>query len=697
VSNVVLSYRRPIIIGVYLLLWVLSFVGAFMLRFEFAVPASYLQSLWVWLPVLLVLRIAGYGYFGMFRGMWRYTSGHDLVSLAKAATASSALFVLFIAFSGYRNFPRSVLITDWIGNIVLIGGLRFMVRVLRELSARVPGEGERRKVLIVGAGDAGEMLLREIKRSLAARYEPVGFVDDDPHKQDEHIHGVPVLGPLTRVGELVQRHEVKEVIIAIPSATGQQMRRIVELCGRSGAEIRTIPGVDSLIDGRVTLSQVRSVAIEDLLGREPVVLDNEAISGEVRGARVLVTGAGGSIGAELCRQVCRFKPARLVLVERAENNLFHIHRELTARFPDVAVVPVIADICDAARMEAVFEAHRPTQVFHAAAYKHVPMMEWNPNEAVKNNVFGTRTLADLADAHGVQRFVMISTDKAVNPTSVMGATKRVAEIYIQALSQRSKTRFVTVRFGNVLGSAGSVVPIFQEQIARGGPVTVTHPEMKRYFMTIPEACQLVLQAATMGEGGEIFVLDMGEPVKIVDLARDLIRLSGFRPGEDIEIRFTGIRPGEKLFEELTIKGENADRTRHPKIFVGRLKPHAWADVARGLDVLARLDDRASEAEVRRRLAEIVPEYTPVVPADGAPSWATEPAPPRGESTSQVVEVHRGRCAREGSFAPAGARRGLARLVGSTVVCLVPPQLLRGRSTIRSSGSWVLARRGVRLW
>ena len=371
------------------------------------------------------------------------------------------------------------------------------------------------------------------------------------------------------------------------------------------------------------VSQLRDVAIEDLLGREPVRLDMEVISSAMRGQVVLVSGAGGSIGSEICRQVCRFQPRALVLVERTENALFEVHRELEAAFPRVPVFPCVADVGDAPRMAGLFQEHRPTIVFHAAAHKHVPMMEWNAAEAVKNNVIGTKALADLSDAHRVERFVMISTDKAVNPTSVMGVSKRVAEIYIQALSVRSRTRFVTVRFGNVLGSAGSVIPIFRQQIEAGGPVTVTHPDMKRYFMTIPEASQLVLQAGMMGEGGEIFILDMGKPVRIADLARDLILLSGLKPDEDVEIRYTGVRPGEKLFEELSVASENVDRTRHPKIFVGRFRPHSWESVERQLAEL-EATVRRRPWDVRAKLREIVPEYRP------APCEPAEPERLAGE-------------------------------------------------------------------
>ena len=372
--------------------------------------------------------------------------------------------------------------------------------------------------------------------------------------------------------------------------------------------VKIIPPLHEILSGSLNLSRIRDVAIEDVLRRPPVQLDSTCIAAVVRGRTVMITGAGGSIGSELCREVCRFAPATLVLVEQAENSLFESHRQLIRQFPELAIIPCIADICDATRMGQIFSKHRPAVVFHAAAHKHVPMMESNPGEAVKNNVLGTAALARLAHSHRVERFVMISTDKAVNPTSVMGVSKRAAELYLQAFSRHSQTRFVAVRFGNVLGSNGSVIPIFKEQIARGGPVTVTHPEMKRYFMTIPEACQLVLQAGSMGKGGEIFILDMGEPVYIVDLARDLIRLSGLTPDKDVEIRFTGIRPGEKLFEELFLSDESAVKTYHPRVFIGRLTSPPWSEIERQVKELGELAPSADIRQLHAKFKEIVPEY-----------------------------------------------------------------------------------------
>jgi FlaA1/EpsC-like NDP-sugar epimerase len=591
-------------------MWATSLLGAFLLRFEFHIPRLYLSHALRWLAVLLVVRTVVHAWMGLFHGLWRYSGARDLIALVKASVVSTAVFALLVTLFGPQGLPRSVIIMDWLGSIVIVGGVRFSIRAVREIAvhaAKPPPEG-RKRLLIVGAGDAGEMLMREITRIHAAKYETIGFVDDNKLKVSERIHGAPVLGALALVPELVEKHEIDEVIIAIPSASGKEMRRIVDLCSGTGAHIRTLPGVDKLIDGRVTVNQLQAVKIEDLLGRDPVVLDNEAINAFVRSRVVLVTGAGGSIGSELCKQVARFGPRKIVLVEQAENNLFHIHRALVREFPDVPVVPCVADICDTKRLENVFSDEKPHVVFHAAAHKHVPMMEENPGEAIKNNVFGTKKVADLSAKYHVEKFVMVSTDKAVNPTSVMGVSKRCAEIYVQALSLRTKTQFVTVRFGNVLGSAGSVIPLFQEQIAGGGPVNVTHPDMKRYFMTIPEASQLILQAGAMGNGGEIFVLDMGEPVKIVDLARDLIKLSGLVPGEDIEIKFTGIRPGEKLFEELSTNDEHADRTRHPKIFIGKFRPYELARIEACYAHLHELSDGSDRDAIKRAFAALVPEY-----------------------------------------------------------------------------------------
>jgi FlaA1/EpsC-like NDP-sugar epimerase len=477
--------------------------------------------------------------------------------------------------------------------------------------------------------------------------DAVGFLDDDRLKVGTKIGGLNVLGTTAQIAEIAERKRVKRVLITIANAPGPEIRQITLRCAEAGLDTKIIPGIYEIVGNRVNLSRIRDIAIEDLLGREPVDLDEAQVGESIRGRAVMVTGAGGSIGSELCRQVARFTPSRLILVERFENALFEIHRELVGAYPELVIEPRIADVSDAVRMTQIFEAGAPHILFHAAAHKHVPMMEDNPGEAVKNNVGGTRTVAELAARFDIARFVMVSTDKAVNPSSVMGATKRVAEIVCQAqsLAHQSSTRFVTVRFGNVLGSNGSVIPIFKEQIARGGPVTVTHPDMTRYFMTIPEASQLVMQAGSMGQGGEIFILDMGEPVKIVDLARDLITLSGLRPDDDIAIEFSGARPGEKLFEELSTGAESADKTKHPKIFIGRVAHPSLSEVSAKISALLAMADRAAPYVLRAALVQLVPEYRPAklgpgptaVPASPVtqPAAAAEAVPPAsGAQTSR---------------------------------------------------------------
>ncbi len=609
--RLILTHRRGFVVAVHVLLWSAALVFSALLRFEFEIPPAYVVILPKLLVLSTVVRVIVHWRVGLFHGLWRYSGSRDLRSIIAAATVSSLAYAALWAFAQPNTFPRSIFVLDWAFSILVTGGMRFFIRTVREVTIEntLSDDGTpKRRVLVLGAGDAGEMLMREMTRSYARRYIPLGFLDDNPAKHGEHIHGVPVLGPIARVVDIAKDEEIQEIIVAIPSLRGREMRRILEMCQPTGAQIRTLPGVAHLIDGHVTVTQLSDVNIEDLLGREPIVLDVGELAHFLKGRVALVTGAGGSIGSELCRQICRFAPARLVLVEQAENALFHIERTLRADYPDVDIVPCIADICDSQRLDAVFREERPRVVFHAAAHKHVPLMEANPGEAVKNNVFGTRKLADASDRYGVEKFVMVSTDKAVNPTSVMGVSKRVAEIYVQSLSQRSKTQFVTVRFGNVLGSAGSVVPLFREQIAKGGPLTVTHPEMQRYFMTIPEACQLVMQAGAMGQGGEIFVLDMGEPVKIVDLARDLIRLSGLEVDKDIDIKFTGVRPGEKLFEEIAVDAENVDKTKHPKIYVGRFRPHPLDEVERGLEALSQLSNCRDASAIKAAFKEVVPEY-----------------------------------------------------------------------------------------
>lgn len=620
----------------------LSYIAAYLLRFEGRVPPEMLRTLAWTLPYVVALQYGLMLAFGVHRLAWRYIGLPDVRRIGKViGVGTGVLLGVRVLIPGLllRGAPWSVRAIIPIGITLSFAALAFLavvgVRVLRrmlserqEVDERPRSKGESVRTMIIGAGRAGVLVAKEIAARPDIGILPVGFLDDDAVKIGTVVHGIPVLGKTSDLGRLCAKHGAQQALIAMASAPGKEIRRITQLCERLRLPVKILPGLFEIVGGRVNLSRIRQVAIEDLLGREPVKLDEQAILSVVRGRVVLVTGAGGSIGSELCRQICRFEPAELVLVERGENNLFHIERELRERFPGVRMHPCIADVRESARLKGIFARHRPHVVFHAAAHKHVPMMEANPGEAIKNNVFGTKVLAEVADQFGASEFVMISTDKAVNPTSVMGATKRAAEIFVQALSQRSKTRFVAVRFGNVLGSEGSVVPIFQGQIARGGPITVTHPEMRRYFMTIPEACQLVLEAAAMGEGGEIFVLDMGEPVKIVDLARDLIALSGLREGEDIEIRFSGIRPGEKLSEELSLAEEGAARTRHPKVFIGHITPHPWEQVIEEVDALIAIADDGEAGPLREALRRLVPEYRPGVAS----------APKRADSATSSVDA-----------------------------------------------------------
>lgn len=596
----------------------LSYWLAFLFRFEFDIPAGWFRVLLITWPYVLAIQYLGLSLLSVPRMSWRYISISDVSRIFFAIVGSTAVLVsvrVVCARLGENvslvTIPLGVLAMNSALSLTFLVGIRGLRRIHGEALERKRQEthGKRHRVLLIGAGQAGVMVAREILNRPDLGLVPVGFLDDNAEKIGASIAGLPVLGATKDVAEIAAQKRVERALITIANAPGQQIRRIAEACRDARIETKIIPGIYEIVGDRVNLSRIREVAIEDLLGRDPVELEQEVVGSAIRSKVVLVTGAGGSIGSELCRQVCRFGPSRIVLVERFENALFGIHRELTNTFPQVPIVPCIADVCDVARLDGVFETWKPEIVFHAAAHKHVPMMEWNPAEAVKNNIGGTRVVAELADRYGVQRFVLISTDKAVNPTSVMGATKRVAEMFVQSLGQRSETRFVTVRFGNVLGSAGSVVPIFRDQIARGGPITITHPEMRRYFMTIPEASQLVLQAGAMGQGGAIYILDMGDPVRIVDLARDLITLSGLKPDEDIEIIYSGLRPGEKLFEELSTDAESVDKTTHRKIYVGKTSPIAWDALVTGVDALVQLAREGHEGRVRSALSNLVPEYS----------------------------------------------------------------------------------------
>ena len=618
-ENFLLKYRRLFIllahIAVFAFALLVSFVFANNMRFSFRwIKLQYPAMLFF----ILIVKIPIFGYFRQYSGWWRYVGISDLISLALSSLVSTTLIVAL--WYGMMNttvirrslqplteINQSILMLDLVCTVMFLSAVRMAVRLYHE-ELRSEQSTNITKLLIVGAGDAGEALLREIHRMKIERYDVVGFIDDDPAKQRISIHGISVLGTVDELAQICKREYVDEVAIAMPSATQKQLRRVIQTCQGIKTRFTTVPSITDIASGKLNVSQIREVEISDLLGRDEIQLDIDMIKNFLSKKVILVTGAGGSIGSEMCRQVCNFEPKLLLLVEQAENPLFHIERELRKNYPNVNLKAIICDITDQQRVEQIFEKYSPEVVIHAAAHKHVPLMETNPGEPIKNNVVGTRTVANASDKFGTGNFVMISTDKAVNPTSLMGSSKRIAEMYVQDLNRTSNTHFVTVRFGNVLGSNGSVIPIFKKQIAEGGPVTVTHPEMKRYFMTIPEASQLVLQAATMGKGGEIFVLDMGEPVKIVDLARDLITLSGFRPGEDIEIAFSGIRPGEKLFEELSIEGEDMKTTRHPKIGIWQNKVMDRQELYTGIDELISLAKTQNHDEIIKGVKKLIPEY-----------------------------------------------------------------------------------------
>ena len=551
----------------------LAWFAALVLRFDGKIPSIYLTN-WFKIALLVTLvRISVFYFFKLYRSLWSYSSVPEFFLVVKGVSVSTLIiwgFALAAQRAGWLPFPtpKAIGIIDWMLNILVLEGLRFAIRFRREwVITRLNAKSTMRKnLLIVGAGEAGSMIIKEIHKELGANYLPIGFIDDDPHKQGHNLHRVPILGTRDDLPRLIQQYDVTEVIIALPSASRQEIREIIDLVQQTPVHILMIPAVTEIINGTVSLQQLRDVAIEDLLGRESVQVDLEGIVGYLRNECILVTGAGGSIGGELSQQIARFNPEKLLLLGRGENSIYEIEHKLRTSFPQINLVSIIADVRDRDKLNQIFKIYRPTVVFHAAAHKHVPLMEHEPDEAIKNNIFGTKNLVELADEYHCKRFVLISTDKAVNPTSVMGATKRVAELVLQEISTRSQTKYMAVRFGNVLGSRGSVVPLFQKQIAHGGPVTVTSPEMTRFFMTIPEAVQLVIQAGALGQGGEIFILDMGEPVRIYDLAQKLIRLSGFNPDKDIRIVFTGVRPGEKLYEEILTQDEGVRMTKHERIY-----------------------------------------------------------------------------------------------------------------------------------
>ena len=585
-----------------------AWIGAYWLRFNLeSIPAGHFHAALQCLAIVTIIQAAAFHYYGLYRGVWRFASVPDLIRIGKAVLVGMAFSAVAIFLvTRMEGVPRSVFPLYGLLLMTLLGSSRMLVRWSKD---RRIYHGEASRVLIVGAGKAGEMLVRDLLRSRDECYELVGFVDDNRMKQGREIHGIRVLGSTEEIIDFVERLDIDLIVLALPSASSSSMRRVVALCEKTGAPFRTLPPLDRLMSGQVTMNSLREVSIDDLLGREPITLDWQAIELGLKGKRVLVTGAGGSIGSELCRQIASLNPSGLILLDSSEFNLYSIEMEIQQCFPYLKTTRCLNDVVDQAAIKRVFDCYRPQLVFHAAAYKHVPLLENQIREAVRNNILGTRTVARLADLSGCESFVMISTDKAVNPANVMGTTKRAAEIFCQNLNKRSNTRFVTVRFGNVLDSAGSVVPLFRKQIEDGGPVTITHREITRYFMTIQESCQLILQASMMGKGSEIFVLDMGEPIKIAYLADQMIRLSGKVPGEDIEMVYTGLRPGEKLFEELFHEKEALQSTGHQKILLARYRKYSWDRLNNLLDQMELACESYHESDLRSLLGTLVPEWS----------------------------------------------------------------------------------------
>ena len=584
----------------------LAWLGAYWFRFNLLlIPEEYWSQALRSLPWVMLVQVVSFYLFGLYKGVWRFASLPDLVRIIKAVVAGTfvSMILLFIVYR-LELIPRSLVVLYPLLLLMLLGGPRLIYRWSKDRRLAM-SSGTR--VLIAGAGRAGEMLARDLLRKSSQNYQPVAFVDDKTRRHGQEVHGIPIIGSCDQIPAIVGSMDIDLIMLAIPSATGEEMRKLVRLCDESGVPFQTVPSVDALVSGKVSINELRDVSIEDILGREPVSLDWEEINRGLNDKAILVTGAGGSIGSEICRQVAALKPAHLVLLENSEFNLYALEMELKQKFADLRFTFCLGDVRDATRVAQVFDEYRPQVVFHAAAYKHVPMLEHQIREAVKNNVLGTRTVALAADRYGASEFVLISTDKAVNPANVMGATKRVAEIFCQNLDARSKTKFITVRFGNVLDSAGSVVPLFRRQIQEGGPLTVTHADIERYFMTIPEAAQLILQASVLGEGGEIFVLDMGSPVRIKFLAEQMIRLSGKTPYEDIDIEITGLRPGEKLYEELFHDQEQLQNTAHAKIFLARHREVAWDRLTNTFDDFEASCNRADTEHLLQLLTDLVPE------------------------------------------------------------------------------------------
>ncbi len=580
---------------------------AYILRFNFdVVPALNTNSGLYAILVIIPIQAIAYRQFGLYRGIWRFASIPDLMRILKASFFGTGVaLILLFAFTRLEGVPRSVPIIYLILLVLSLAGPRFVYRWFKDYRK---GTQSGRNVLIVGAGCAAEMLARDLGKDLSQGYKPVAFVDDNPRQKGKEIHGIRVLGSTRRIPEIIEAMDIAIVMLAIPSATTKQMRRIVRVCSKLDIPFRTLPRMQDLVSGQSVLQELREVSIEDLLGREQIHLDQHNIRRGIRGRTIMVSGAGGSIGSELVRQICQYAPNELVLVDNTEFNLFKIEQEILSQYPELSISLRLVDVTDAVAVNHMMNISRPDTIYHAAAYKHVPLLEEQIRQATRNNIVGTKTIAQAADKYAVQEFVLVSTDKAVNPSNIMGTTKRVSELICQSLNNHSKTRFITVRFGNVLDSAGSVVPLFRKQIKAGGPVTVTDPEITRFFMTIPEACQLIMQSATMGQGGEIFILDMGEPVKIDDLAKQMIVLSGKKPNVDIDVIYTGLRPGEKMYEELSHEKESLQSTNHQKITLANSREVSAEWLLNLINQLETAIALYDEIELKDLLQNLVPEY-----------------------------------------------------------------------------------------
>ncbi|ADQ14063.1 polysaccharide biosynthesis protein [Halanaerobium hydrogeniformans] len=599
-------YKKPRLIIIDLLLINFALIFSFMLRFD----ENWLQYFrFSYFIAITIISFVILYFSSLYNKMWQYASMSELYSIFKAALAINFVFVIYLYFFRVA-FPRSIIAINLMSNIFLLGGFRFSLRLLKDFLNRNQNKKSKSRVLIIGAGDAAEIIIREMHKHPELGKKIVGLVDDDPDKQSLEIHGYEVLGKTKKIPQLIEEYDVDEVIIAIPSAEGKTIKRLYKLSNKKDVKVKIVPGVYEILKGDVSLNQIREVKVEDLLRRDQVDLITDEISDYLEEKTILVTGGGGSIGSELCRQLAKFNPKEIIIFDINENNTYFLERDLEDEYPDLKITSIIGSIRDKNKLQNLFREFEIDVAFHAAAHKHVPLMETSPEEAVKNNILGSRNVAEVAAEFKIDRFVLISTDKAVNPTNVMGASKRAAEMIVQSINKKSETKFMAVRFGNVLGSQGSVIPLFKKQIANGGPLTVTHKDITRYFMTIPEASQLVIQAGALGEGGEVFVLDMGEPVKIMELAEDLINLSGLTPYEDIDIDVVGLRPGEKLYEELLCNTEDNIATKHQRIFINNLEAVDGEFLNMHLSKLERLAEQADALEIISALVNLVDSYQP---------------------------------------------------------------------------------------